>query len=298
VTSLPPFSRPIVCGVDFSEQSRRTLELAGALAHVLHVPLHVVTAIDPLLNEAAETQYGPGRFVDDAKKELADLMNASRHAPDLEAHVEAIVGDPAPVLLDVGARVAAGLIAVGTQGLGRAHRLVFGSTTQRLMRTTTLPVLAVPEGMTFDSDTAAAGALWFDRIVCGVDFSGPSEAAARAAVALGRKVSVPTTLVHAAGRAAVPQAWNLFAASASDRQTEAADVRLRELAAGLGEVQPAFEVVAGDPAQAIEDRSQSALIVLGLAGASNQRPGTTALRILSLTKRAVLAVPEWDGLKA
>ena len=291
MTPTKAFSGPIVCGVDFSEQSRRALALAGSLAHALRVPLHIVTAIDPLLNEAAQAQYGqPERFLEDARRDLQQAAADALGPRSTDAAVDAVVGDSGPVLVAAAMRLSASIIVIGTQGLGRAHRIVFGSTTLRLMRTTSCPVLAVPPGMTTD-ESVQRDALWFDQIVCGVDFSAASTTAARAAVALGTALSVPVTLVHATGRAAVPQAWNLFAASATDRQAEAADVSLREMATALGEPAPAFDVVPGDAAEVIDERSSSALIVLGLGGASSQRPGSTAMRLLSLTRRAVLTVP-------
>ena len=40
----------------------------------------------------------------------------------------------------------ADLVVMGTQGSGGAKRLVFGSTTERVLRESPVPVLAVPAG--------------------------------------------------------------------------------------------------------------------------------------------------------
>jgi nucleotide-binding universal stress UspA family protein len=291
VGSPAVFSGPIVCGVDFSEHSSRALTRAGAVAHALGVRLVVLTALDPLLNEAAQSQYGPGTFVEGARRDLSTVVQTTLGQRAAGVAVDAIVGDAPKVLLDGASRAGASIVVVGTQGLGRAERLVFGSTTLRVMRSTDRPVLAVPPPSAATADEGG-DALWFDRIVCGIDFSPASDTAARAAVALGQRVSVPVTLVHAAGRAAVPQAWHLFAASAADRQTHDADARLRELVLSLGEPAPAFEVVPGEAGAVIDERATSALIVLGLGGASHHRPGSTAMRILAATRTPVLTVPE------
>jgi nucleotide-binding universal stress UspA family protein len=209
-----------------------------------------------------------------------------------DPRAEAIVGDPASVLLDVAHRTQAGLIVVGTHGLGRAQRMIFGSTTWRLLRSSDVAVLAVPPAPGGAGANASATAA-FDQILCGIDFSDASMAAAHASVALGRALTLPVTLIHAAGRVAVPQVWSMFADSASDEQVRAADVRLRDLAASMGENAPAFRVVPGAASDVFkaEIGDQRVLLVLGLGGADGHRPGSTAIRILAETPAPVLTVP-------
>jgi len=54
------------------------------------------------------------------------------------------VGDPAEEILKQSVECESDLIVIGTQGLEGAERLVFGSTTERVLRESKLPVLAVP----------------------------------------------------------------------------------------------------------------------------------------------------------
>jgi nucleotide-binding universal stress UspA family protein len=295
MTGAAPFAGPIVCGIDFSEPARHAVTLASALASRLGSRLIAVTAIDPLLNEAAETQMGHGRFAADAAGDLERLVRAIPGKAAASAEIVATVGNPVEVLLEAAARSGASIVAVGTQGLGRTHRLVFGSTTLRLMRATQLPVLAVPPAA---KGAAAADGLWFERIVCGVDFGEASITAARAAVELGRRLSVPVKLVYAAGRVAVPQAWSIFASSASDKQLHDADARLRKLVVSLGEPAPEFSVEPGEAAEVLDADALSGdptLVVLGLGGAGGHRPGSTAIRVLAHTRGAVLTVPAATG---
>lgn len=297
MTGTAPFAGPIVCGIDFSEPAWHAVTLASALASRLGSHLVAVTAIDPLLNEAAETQMGHGRFAADAAGDLERLVRAIPGAAAASAEIVATVGNPVEVLLQAAARSGASIVAVGTQGLGRTHRLVFGSTTLRLMRATQLPVLAVPPAAK-GAAAAAPDGLWFERIVCGVDFGEASITAARTAVELGRRLSVPVKLVHAAGRVAVPQAWSIFASSASDRQLHDADARLRKLVVSLGEPAPEFSVEPGEAAEVLDADALSgdpALVVLGLGGAGGHRPGSTAIRVLAHTRGAVLTVPATAG---
>lgn len=296
MTTDVSFSGPIVCGIDFSEHSRRALAHAAALGARLGGGIIAVTAIDPLLAEAATARSGSTNFLGEARYELETILRDS--APQIErARAYAFVGNPADVLHDVGVREGASMLVIGTQGLGRAHRVVFGSTTLRVMRSADRPVLAVPPSTASSVELRGARSLWFGRIVCGIDFGAASILAARASVELGRRLSTPVALLHAAGRLAVPQAWAPLASSAADRHLHQADARLREIALGLGENAPSFSVLPGDAADVLEADATSgdpALVVLGLGGAAGQRPGSTAIQILAHTRTPVLAIPAPD----
>ena len=54
------------------------------------------------------------------------------------------VGDPAEQILQQAVECGSDLIVLGTQGLEGAKRLVFGSTTEGVLRASRVPVLAVP----------------------------------------------------------------------------------------------------------------------------------------------------------
>ena len=49
---------PILCGVDFSEDSRQALRIAGTVAAALERELLVVTVLDPLIAEAGKVRDG------------------------------------------------------------------------------------------------------------------------------------------------------------------------------------------------------------------------------------------------
>jgi universal stress protein A len=275
---------PIVCGVDFSEPSRRALRYAHALAGRLGQPLIVVGAIDPLIAEAA-ARTGPGPFLDRARRDLEELVRTTFGAVDASFLVP--VGPPDRELLAAARTARASAIVVGTEGLGRAHRLVFGSTTRRVMRQTDRPVLAVPPEKEGGAEAGVPA-----RILCGVDFSEASRSAARAAVALGQRLGVPVTLVHAVGRFTLPSIWEtMMAPTDEEREAQARD-NLDALAAAVGSPRPATLAAAGEAHEIFARESTGeTLIVLGLGDLSGHRPGATALRIMAETHTPVLAVP-------
>jgi len=54
------------------------------------------------------------------------------------------VGTPAPEILRVGRERSCDLIVISTHGLTGTRKLFFGSTTERVLRETTRPVLVTP----------------------------------------------------------------------------------------------------------------------------------------------------------
>lgn len=283
-----PFAAPVICGVDFSQDSARALAFARSFSVRLGCPLTAVAAAEPLLAEAADAKYGEGQFLEQAQEDLRAFTDPI--APDATLLVE--VGEASRVLLAAAVAAHAGLVVVGTRGLGRTARALLGSTTLRLMRSTDRPVLAIPPAE--HEDTPALDASETNRVVCGVDFSDASLVAARAAVALGEALSVPVTLLHAVPRVLVPAAWATLLAEAEAAREHDAQVRLQELAAGFtpppdarARTGPAAEILAEEAGA-----EAHALVVMGIRGAGRHRPGSTALRVLTTARVPVLAVPE------
>lgn len=285
---------PIVCGVDFSEPSRRALAYASAFASRVGQPLVVVSAVDPLIAEAALVRMGSAPFVDKVRGDLDAFVRET--LGDQKAGRPAVTmltptGSAAKELLEAAKTANAGAIVVGTEGLGRARRLVFGSTTLRVMRGTDRAVLAIPPARK-GAAPGVPGAI--KRILCGVDFSEPSSAAAAAAVALGRHLSVPVTLLHAVGRLTLPSIWDVMLAPTDDERAAQARTKLKAFAALLGVPAPAAETAVGEADEVFgleAAAGDGTLIVLGLGDLSGHRPGSTAMRIMAETRVPVLAVP-------
>jgi nucleotide-binding universal stress UspA family protein len=288
---------PILCGVDFSDQSRRALTLGAALAGRLDVALRVATVIDPLLAEAAEIEYGSGRLVADTQRDLDEFVRTvvasdSKVAASLSNRTA--VGEPSQVLLEIAAAEHASMIVVGTEGVGWMKRMWFGSTTMRLLRAAAVPILAVPAREAPASGSAKQPDLGFDRLLCGVDFSAASAAAARLAATLSSRLDVPMSLLHIEAPRPVKETWKDIAASVLEGQVEKARRHLDALVSELAVRPSAAAVRTGEPAEVLVEQAKTggrALIVLGLGSASHARPGATAALVLSHATSPVLAVP-------
>lgn len=281
-------SGPIVCGVDFSPSSSHALGCAAALASRLGRPLRLVSAVEPLLAEAAKLQRRSGEFIQQVRRDLDEqAAKLGLASESVTTFVEA--GEPAPVLIAAAESARASLIVVGTRGIGRTARFFLGSTTTRLLRATDRPVLAVP-GL----DDAAPPREWtpFTQIVCGVDFSEGSIAAAEAASDIARALGAQCLFLHAVVPAAIPVIWEQLVVQADDERVAHAEGRLRELIKVGTDARVLARV--GAPVDVIDEAAgdSGVIIVVGLRGAGYHRPGSTALRILSSAKVPVLAVPQ------
>jgi nucleotide-binding universal stress UspA family protein len=141
--------KSILCPVDFSEHSEVALGYALELAAVCDAHLTILTVIDSLL-EAASTASGRGATLDaQTQQELHAMltrMSTGRRQPHEPPGISVVVGEPAEEILKQVVECQADLIVMGTQGLEGAKRLMFGSTTERVLRESRIPVLAVPAG--------------------------------------------------------------------------------------------------------------------------------------------------------
>ena len=145
-------ARPVLVAVDISWDSRAALLWAarhapgdGAPVKVLHV-LH-----DPA--EAPGKYNGDGsdpagRMIDRAEVMLAEFM-AEVHAnhPDLkrvaEADTKVVTGLPAQTIVDEAVRLNAALVVVGSRGQTGLPRMMYGSTAQKVVQLSPIPVTVV-----------------------------------------------------------------------------------------------------------------------------------------------------------
>jgi nucleotide-binding universal stress UspA family protein len=283
-----PLYRTIVCAIDFSDHSKKALHLAAALASRFDARVYAVHVIDFLLAEAAAAAYDEKQLKADADRELRAVVAAVTDAP---VEVVVRVGRADHEILACAATAGADLITMGTQGLGGVRKLLFGSITEKVLRSVKVPVLAVPhrEGQPLVHPGIRA-------IVAGLDLEDESAAVAGQAAALATQLQVPLTLVHAIPHGPLaPYAVEAYGQAVNTLRGQA-ERRLEELALpyvkGLAVT---TEVRLGPPADqlaALASAQRNALAVIGLGGKGLfHRPGSTAYRVLTISDAPVLAVP-------
>src|SRR5688572_1490551 len=142
---MPP-PRTVLAAVDFSESSRAALTFAARLAKHAGARLHVVHAQDPLLANAARAA---GVDIDaETRAELTAFMQSAAPAGDWSPFQEVADGPAVTVLCDTADRVNADVIVVGTHGMSGVGRVLFGSTTEGVIRRADHSVLVVPDSWT------------------------------------------------------------------------------------------------------------------------------------------------------
>ena len=153
-TSTLPFRR-LLCAVDFSDSSLRGLELACSLAkqstaaltllHVVEWPWHEPPP--PVLEELPSDQAAAlaefRRYVETSA--IARLRALTPEAGEGHCVIEPRVahGKPYTEILRVATEDRADLIVIGVHGRNAADVMLFGSTTNQIVRRATCPVLTL-----------------------------------------------------------------------------------------------------------------------------------------------------------
>ena len=289
--------RSVLCPVDFSTHSRRALECAAGLASLHDARLVVHTVIDPLLAQAAAVTTGSD-YLRDTRADLRAFAAVAPHGVGRALHPRLVVtiGEPADQILDVAAFHAADLIVMGTQGLGGVRRMIFGSTTEGVLRRSTVPVLAVPlEGeplVTLDRDGPR---MQRRPVLAAIDFRAGARTLASAAADMAAAAGAPLLLVHVVHPVETTERWRQCRDSATHLHVATAQAAIEALADELPLVVEPL-VVTGHVADALVETAASrnaGLIVLGIGSGEDgsRRPGSTAYRMLCLATVPILALP-------
>jgi universal stress protein A len=137
----------ILCPVDFSATSRSALRVAGALARDAGGTLTVLFVNDPLLTAAAAAAYDAKAMARTTEVALrAFVRRVLGRWPALVRSTRCLtaVGRPAREIVKAAKQERADLVVMGTHGLTGVRRLILGSVTEEVLRTISIPVLAVP----------------------------------------------------------------------------------------------------------------------------------------------------------
>ncbi len=148
----PPIYKTILCPLDFSDGSQRSLEYALSLAKEADARLILLHAIEDLLGDAGTRTLGHvsvSEYYHQLEQDAAARLTAM--VPD-EARVWArpeervVRGRAYREILKVVADERVDLVVMGVQGKGAVDRFLFGSTTHRVVREARCPVLTLRSG--------------------------------------------------------------------------------------------------------------------------------------------------------
>jgi nucleotide-binding universal stress UspA family protein len=293
-------ARPsLLCPIDFSDASSASLRYAALIATHFEAPLIVLSVEDPLLTEALDLGVGIVWDPEDVKREMRQFVEEAlgKESPALGlAEYDVAVGKPAPEILRVARERACDLIVISTNGLTGARKLFFGSTTERVLRETTRPVLVTPARepapVRFDDVKRLLG-----RVIVPVDLTPASRPQLEAARKIAEILGLPLIAVHVIEPVKSRLAAKLHGGTVESSRRALVEERLNELLGNAAEKIQAEALVAyGDPAEEIakvaRDR-QAGFIVMGLHGSpvTGPRMGSVTYRLLCLSSAVVLALP-------
>ncbi|PSQ42546.1 hypothetical protein BRD17_08615 [Halobacteriales archaeon SW_7_68_16] len=155
--------RTILVPTDGSDPAARAVREAVALAETTDGTVHALSVIDDdaVVGTAPDDYVGGLDEVYDAieghsERAVERAADTCRDA-DLAVRTAVRTGTPDVEITEYADEIAADLIVMGTHGRRGLSRLLLGSTTERVVRTATRPVLTVRAGSDGDRDTADAG---------------------------------------------------------------------------------------------------------------------------------------------
>lgn len=191
--------KQILCPIDFSEFSRHAYDRAVTVARI-HDATVTVLHVFPLPTPVPAIPFGPegpGPFVlheldrDAVTAQMKKFLGLEGGTAGARTAFEVV---EAPTthreILTQAERLSADLIVMGTHGRSGFQRLLLGSVTEKVLRTSPVPVLTVP----VLAPGAGQGA--YTRILCATDFSDCSIAALRYAASLAMEGTVRLTVLH------------------------------------------------------------------------------------------------------
>lgn len=259
----------------------------------------VLSVVEPLLAQTAVIRLGVelARAEDEAAlREFVEttLPEGARRASDVR--MEVAVGGPSDAILQAGRRLKAGLIVMGTHGLGGFRKLLLGSTTEQVLRRTEWPVLAVPPGAIGTPAVERPG-VQLKRILLATDFGESAMAATQWAGDLASDISVPLVLAHVVEPVIVPPRWQALVADFESDRVASGQRMLAKLSASFRDTHNDCVVSIGRPADTIASLAvqyEAGLVVMGLANPADSEPrtpGSIAYRVLRIAHVAVAVVP-------
>jgi nucleotide-binding universal stress UspA family protein len=291
------FEASVLCPIDFSDGSGGALRYAAAIAAHFGARLTLLAVNDPLLQEADELG-GVSHLTEDTRLDLDQFFKETLETEphDVKVALEVTIGKPAPEILRVSRTVHADLIVMSSHGLTGFRKMFFGSTTERVLRETGVPVLVTP-GTDPGPDRVEDVRRLVRRVLTPVDLTAATAHQLRTARGLADALNVPLLILHIVEpvRATVSAAARLPKVEAERRYRAEQDLE-RALAEVPSRLKPEALIAYGEPAEEIakvaNDRD-AGIVVMGLHSSPllGPRMGSVTYRVLCLSHRLVLALP-------
>jgi nucleotide-binding universal stress UspA family protein len=186
----------ILCPIDFSDFSLDALRHGLVLAQWYSAQLtlfHVYQVSHPLPVEGipgtvpALAGADPDKLAEEVRRFCAPLLGSSGRGVQIVVRP----GDAAKEIRKEAERLPSDLVILGTHGRSGFERLFLGSVTEKVLRSTGVPVLTIPPPV------RQPGSPPYKIILCPLDFSPASSRALEYALSLAKEANARLILLHA-----------------------------------------------------------------------------------------------------
>jgi universal stress protein A len=288
----------VLCPIDFSESSRGALRYARAVAAHFGARLTVLAVNDPILGEAAALAGRDIHLPEDTAQEIDRFVQQTcEHLPGdgVDVRREVATGKPASEILRVSRDRSCDLIVMSSHGLTGFRKLFFGSTTERVLRETAVPVLVTPGADPGPNELEQVPGI-VRRILTPVDLTPATARQVRLTRGLAESLGVSLLLLHVIEPLRSLASHPRLPTVEAERRYRAEHELERFVASTPATLKPEALVAYGEPAEEIAkvaaDRD-AGLVVMGLHSSPvlGPRMGSVTYRVLCLAHRLVLAIP-------
>ena len=300
-------NRPsVICPIDFSEASRGALRYAAVLAEHFYATLSVLAVDDPFLVQAATASFGAPamrQLTEDALHSFVKgtFPGAMPQVAELKRLIR--VGQAAPEILRAAGTEHADVIVMSTHGTSGVRKLLFGSTTERVLRDTTVPVIVTP-GSDPGPDSVETWLRAVRAVLVPVDLSEFSLPQLRAAQGLAEGIGAAVVVAHVLEPLAVRDHFRRMTTAVDSVRRDSATARLDELLREApSRLRRATDIACGDPASEIARLARehaAGVIVMSLHSSSPETGrmiGSVTYRLLCQTPVVVVALPPAPGTR-
>jgi universal stress protein A len=142
--------RSILVPVDYSEPSRRALELAltldgGAKVTAVHVWDRPAYVGEQIIAHADGSRRSLSELIrENAEREMTEFLSLVKPPAGVAFEHKLISGEPVTAILAEAGQPGYDVIVVGSNGRSGMSKLLLGSVTEKLIRLSPIPVLTVP----------------------------------------------------------------------------------------------------------------------------------------------------------
>ena len=284
----------ILCPVDFSDVSAKAYRYAQSIACHYHAKLILQNVVEVWQYPSGDFVKSPQYYDDFRYALISNAQGELQRFMDLcggvepECLVEA--GTAADAILYLARDRNINLVVMGTHGRRGFDRLMLGSVTERVLRYSPCPVLAIPQKEPA-GNSMTADPIRVQRILCCVDFSTSSQPTVDHALSVAEAYGAELTVLHVMEN--LPESTNVAI------ETDAVVDKIQKMLAAstLPSTRVHTEVRLGRAYREILNfaaQSQTDLIVTGMRGRNSLDLavfGSTTYRVIQLYPGPVLTIP-------